>query len=105
MKLAEALQERADLNRSIEELKNRLSRNALVQEGEAPAEDPEKLRRELDASLARLAYLSNISPFMSYSHEMTFDISSERASLWLAERNSSLVRRSSVMSLKNTSCM
>ncbi|MBS6861798.1 MAG: hypothetical protein DBX51_06000 [Clostridiales bacterium] len=57
MKLAEALQERADLNRSIEELKNRLSRNALVQEGEAPAEDPEKLRRELDASLARLAYL------------------------------------------------
>ena len=55
MKLAEALQERADLKRSIEELKNRLSRNALVQEGEAPAEDPEKLRR---AYTGRLRLLS-----------------------------------------------
>ncbi|MEO2800040.1 DIP1984 family protein, partial [Flavonifractor plautii] len=36
MKLAEALQERADLNRNIEQLKNRLSSNALVQEGEQP---------------------------------------------------------------------
>ena len=57
MKLAEALQERADLNRNIEQLKNRLSNNALVQEGEHPAEDPEKLKRELDASISRLAYL------------------------------------------------
>ena len=57
MKLAEALQERADLNRNIEQLKNRLSNNALVQEGEHPAEDPEKLKREPDASISRLAYL------------------------------------------------
>ena len=57
MKLAEALQERADLNRNIEQLKNRLSNIALVQEGEHPAEDPEKLKRELDASISRLAYL------------------------------------------------
>lgn len=57
MKLAEALQERADINRNIEQLENRLNNNALVQEGEATAEDPEKLKRELDASIARLAYL------------------------------------------------
>ncbi len=57
MKLAEALQERADLNRNIEAIKNRLSNNALVQEGEAPAENPEKLKQELDASISRLAYL------------------------------------------------
>ncbi len=57
MKLAEALQERADLNRNIEQLKNRLNNNVLVQEGEKPVEDPEKLKRELDASIDRLAYL------------------------------------------------
>ncbi len=57
MKLAEALQERADLNRKIEQLKSRLSNNVLVQEGESPAEKPEKLKRELDASIERLAYL------------------------------------------------
>lgn len=57
MKLAEALQERADINRNIEQMKNRLNNNVLVQEGEKPAEEPEKLKRELDASVERLAYL------------------------------------------------
>ena len=37
MKLAEALQERADLNRKIEQLQDRLSNNVLVQEGEQTA--------------------------------------------------------------------
>ena len=57
MKLAEALQERADINRNIEQLKDRLDNNVLVQEGEQPAENPEKLKRELDIALERLAYL------------------------------------------------
>ncbi len=57
MKLAEALQERADINRNIEQLKNRLNNNVLVQEGETPVEDPEQLKQELDASLSRLDYL------------------------------------------------
>lgn len=57
MKLAEALQERADLNRNIEQLENRLNNNVLVQEGEKTAEDPDKLKRELDASIERLSYL------------------------------------------------
>ena len=43
MKLAEALQERADLNRRIQQLQQRLDNNAMVQEGEAPAEDPAEL--------------------------------------------------------------
>ena len=50
MKLAEALQERADINRNIEQLKKRLNNNVLVQEGEQTAE-------ELDNSLERLTYL------------------------------------------------
>ena len=58
MKLAEALQERADLNRKIEQLKNRLNNNVLVQEGEQPAEAPEPLKRELDGCINRLAQLT-----------------------------------------------
>lgn len=57
MKLAEALQERADLNRRIEQLRYRLSNNVLVQEGEKPAEDPAALLEELEGSLARLEWL------------------------------------------------
>lgn len=57
MKLAEALQERADLNRKIEELKRRLSNVVLVQEGEEPAEDPAALLVQLDESTARLERL------------------------------------------------
>ena len=54
MKLAEALQERADLNRRIAELRSRLVDNAMVQEGEKPAEEPTQLMEELDRCLATL---------------------------------------------------
>ena len=57
MKLAEALQERADLNRRIEQLRTRLDMNALVQEGEKPAEDPAELLSELNGCIARLEEL------------------------------------------------
>ena len=57
MKLAEALQERADLNRKIEQLQDRLNNNVLVQDGEQTAEDPKKLKYELDSSILRLADL------------------------------------------------
>ena len=57
MKLAEALQERADLNRKIEELRRRLGNVILVQEGEEPAEDPRELLQELEDALARLEKL------------------------------------------------
>ncbi len=57
MKLAEALQERADLNRKIEELRHRLGNCVLVQEGEEPPEDPARLLKELDEAVLRLEYL------------------------------------------------
>ena len=57
MKLAEALQERADLARRLEQLRYRLSRNATVQEGEKPAEDPNELIKETDECIARLEEL------------------------------------------------
>ena len=57
MKLAEALQERADLKRSISDLSDRLQRVALIQEGEKPVEDPKTLMKALDESVNRLEYL------------------------------------------------
>lgn len=57
MKLAQALQERADLNRRIAQLRSRLIANATVQEGEESAEDPYSLLAELDGCIARLQAL------------------------------------------------
>ena len=54
MKLAEALQERADLSRTIEQLSMRLQNNALVQEGEKTVEDPAVLISKLDELILRL---------------------------------------------------
>ena len=54
MKLAEALQERADLSYTIDQLNTRLLNNACVQEGEKPAEDPKELLATLDAMIIRL---------------------------------------------------
>ena len=56
MKLAEALQERADLNRKIEELRRRLANVILVQEGEEPAEEPAELLKELKNSTSMKLY-------------------------------------------------
>ena len=57
MRLAEALQERADLNRNISDLQDRLERVMLVQEGETPVENPKSLLRELNEAADRLEYL------------------------------------------------
>jgi len=57
MKLAEALQERADLNRHIQQLQQRLNNNAIVQEGEQPAENPQELLAELDGCVSSLERL------------------------------------------------
>lgn len=54
MKLAEALQERADLDHRVQQLQQRLENNAMVQEGEPPAEDPAELLAELDGCVGAL---------------------------------------------------
>ena len=57
MKLAEALQERADLNRRIKQLEERLDDNMLVPEGDCSTESVPAMKEELDAALDRLAWL------------------------------------------------
>ncbi|AJY75072.1 DIP1984 family protein [Paenibacillus beijingensis] len=51
MKLAEALVLRADSQKKIAQLKQRLERVVKVQEGEAPSEDPQALIAELEQTL------------------------------------------------------
>ena len=46
MKLAEALLIRKDLQNKLSEMRCRLNNNAIVQEGETPAEDPELLLQQ-----------------------------------------------------------
>ena len=58
MKLALALNERAELTTKISELSKRLNANALVQENEKPAEDPAELQQQLNECLIRFEELS-----------------------------------------------
>src|SRR5438552_17324263 len=54
MKIAEALAPRADLQRRLEQLKQRLVKNARIQEGDKPEEDPVELQAELERSAQEL---------------------------------------------------
>lgn len=57
MKLAEALILRADLKKRIKQLRERLMRNAKVQEGDQPAEQPGELMTEFDRVAADLEWV------------------------------------------------
>jgi len=48
MKVAEALALRADLQRRLDQLKQRLVKNARIQEGDSPEEDPADLQSQLE---------------------------------------------------------
>ncbi len=57
MKLAEALAERADVRKRMDQLASRMEINAKVQEGEKPAEDPMALLAEFHDLADRLENL------------------------------------------------
>lgn len=57
MKLAEALIERAAVQRHIEQLQARIVQNARYQEGEEPAEDAAVLLADVTGALERLRHL------------------------------------------------
>jgi hypothetical protein len=62
MKLAEALAKRADLQRRIEQMRGRLQKSALVQEGESPPEDPQELLGEAERLVSELeGYVRSIN--------------------------------------------
>lgn len=57
MKLAEALIERADLQKRIESIRSRVAMNARHQEGEEPAEDASALLADADRTLDALEWM------------------------------------------------
>jgi len=57
MKLAEALIQRADMQKRLEELRQRMQANAKVQEGDQPSERPDDLLREFDRVADELTLL------------------------------------------------
>jgi hypothetical protein len=57
MKLAEALARRADLQKRLEQLKQRLVKNARIQEGDLPEEDPRESQADLERSAQELTSL------------------------------------------------
>lgn len=82
MKLAEALNIRADLNKKILQLKERLLRNAKVQDGEEPSENPETLLLELNSNLLELeTFIKKINKTNSrtfYKDKTITDLIAER---------------------------
>jgi len=57
MKIAEALALRADLQRRLDQLKQRLVRNARIQEGDVPEEEPAELQSAVEKSAQELTLL------------------------------------------------
>ena len=88
MKLAEALQARADLNTRISQLKVRLMNNALVQEGETPAEQPKNLIKELNSCIKELNDL--ISRINLTNASVTKD--GKTLTEWIAEKDTLTVK-------------
>jgi hypothetical protein len=58
MKLAEAILDRTELQKTITDLQSRIRDNAIVQEGDSPAEDPAKLFIQLCESYTNLENLT-----------------------------------------------
>ena len=96
MKLAEALILRADCQKRIEQLRQRLVRSAKVQEGETPPEQPQALIAELDATINQLVDLiKRINKTNSQTNlEQGMTISDA-----LAQRDTLLLKRSVYTSL------
>jgi len=98
MKLAEALILRADLKTRAAQLRERLKANAKVQEGEAPAEDPQDLLREFEEVAAQTLVL--IQQINRTNAQTPFDSGAEMLSDALARRDVLKLRVATLRELK-----
>ena len=107
MRLAVALQERADLNIKIDDLKDRLERNVLVQEGE----EPTALKKELDSCIERLAYLiaainktncetfidgKSVTQLLARKDALSVKVSAYRDTVYTANSNTNRARNTEI---------
>ena len=83
MKLAEALNLRADLQKRIANLRERLIKNAKVQEGDTTSEDPNMLLNELNDNIIEL---ENIIKLINKTNSSTY-IDNESISDIIAKRD------------------
>lgn len=98
MKLAEALIQRADAQKRVEQLRARLARSAKVQEGEQPPENPQELLNEMNTVIAELTRL--IQQINRSNASTNFD-SNRTLTDALAERDMLMLRRGILTGLIN----
>lgn len=91
MKLAEALILRADLQKRMEQIRNRLYNNVLTQEGELPSEDPDVLLKEF---LSLQDELTNLIKAINRTNNNTSFDGNMTLSEALVERDALLSKRS-----------
>lgn len=84
MKLAEALQIRADLQKRLAQIPVRLRNNSTMQEGTVPAEDPETILREMD-SLSR--QLEQITTDINLTNSSVKDAEGETMTALISRRD------------------
>jgi len=96
MKLAEALIQRADAQKRLEQLRQRLNRSAKVQEDEQPPENPQDLLAEVDTVIADLTRL--IRQINRTNAATPFDDTRTLTDI-LAERDMLMLRRSVLVTL------
>jgi len=84
MKLAEALQIRADLQRRLAQMPSRLSNNATVQEGSRTTEDPYELMKECDSLFGEL---ENLTLKINLTNSMTRDDEGNTITALIARRD------------------
>jgi hypothetical protein len=101
MKLAEALILRADYQKRIAQLQQRLIRSAKVQEGEQPPETPQDLLAELESTATDLTRL--IQQINRTNSTVSFQ--DQPLSNALAERDVLKLRRSAYDSLINAAAI
>ena len=96
MRLAEALSLRVDSQKRLEQLKQRIAGNAKVQEGDAPAEEPQQLIQEMEAVSDELLLLIQR---INKTNSFTEVESGKSLSDALAERDALMLKRGVYSSL------
>jgi vacuolar-type H+-ATPase subunit I/STV1 len=98
MKLAEALILRADYQKRLEQIRERLIRNAKVQEGEKPSENPYDLLNEMNDLINKL---TDIVQKINRTNSLTIVENGKTITDLLAKRDSISQKRSILESLIN----
>lgn len=98
MKLAEALIQRADAQKRVEQLRSRMTRSAKAQEGEQAPENPQDLLTELDNLIAELTRL--IQQINRTNASVAFDDNRTLTDA-LAERDTLMLKRGVLATLMN----